>query len=86
MILKDLDPTVHRILELSPNSDRSPRVSSDGRSRSFQDSSFLPQSVSGFQVPGFCDLRRQGFLPFGFLGAETSKCRPKTACPSDGQL
>jgi hypothetical protein len=52
----------------------------------FQDSSFLPQSTSGFRVLGFHDLRRQGFFPFGFPGAEMSKCDPVATCPSDGWL
>jgi hypothetical protein len=77
---------VHKISEISSNSDSSPCVSSDGRSRSFQDSSFLPQSASGFQVLGFRDLGRKGFFPFGFPSAKTSKCRPTTTCPFDGRL
>jgi hypothetical protein len=32
-----------------------------------------PQSPSGFRVPGFCDLRKRGVLPFGFPGVETPK-------------
>jgi len=52
----------------------------------FRDSSFLPQSASGFWVPGFRDLRKQGFFPFGFLSAEMTKCRLVATCPFDGRL
>jgi hypothetical protein len=36
------------------------------------------------RVSRFHDLRRQGFLPFGFPDVETPKRRPTTTCPSDG--
>jgi hypothetical protein len=71
--------------DFSLNSDRSPRVSFDGWSRFLRDFSFLLPSTSGVRVSGFHDLRRQGFLPFGFPDAETPKRRPAATCPSDGR-
>jgi hypothetical protein len=73
-----------RFRDFSLNIDRSPRVSFDGRSRFLQDFSFLLPRKSRVWVLGFHDLRRQGFLPFGFLDAEMLKCRPAATCPSDG--
>jgi hypothetical protein len=48
--------------DFSRNSDSSPRVSSDGWSRFFQDFSSSLQRVSRFRVSGFRDLKGQGFL------------------------
>jgi hypothetical protein len=49
-ILDSVDPTVHRISELSLSSDRSPRVSLDGRSRFLRDFSLTLFATRHFAV------------------------------------
>jgi hypothetical protein len=54
--------------DFSQISDRSPHVSSDGRSRFFRHFSSPLQRVSGFRASRFHESRGQGFLALWFPG------------------